>query len=101
MRVLIVEDSPTHSAECVGVLTKFASVEVAVIKTVALALMRLEDVIEGSVPAPDLIVLDLDFYGESGFEVPRWGRWSGKSASTLASRKWFPSGLEFENWNRR
>ena len=56
------------------VLSKFANTEVSVARTVAMAVLQLEDARDNKVPAPDLIVLDLDFYGESGFEVLRLWR---------------------------
>jgi DNA-binding response OmpR family regulator len=74
LKILIVEDNPGHIAQCVEMLEKFPNTEVSVARTVALAVLQLEDARDNKVPAPDLIVLDLDFYGESGFEVLRLWR---------------------------
>ncbi|HWS16687.1 MAG TPA: hypothetical protein VN223_01660 [Candidatus Elarobacter sp.] len=52
---------------------KLGATEIDAVGMVAAALSRLDDVVEGKVPAPDVIVLDLSFPFESGFEVSR--RW--------------------------
>ncbi|HEV7552783.1 MAG TPA: response regulator [Candidatus Angelobacter sp.] len=73
MRVLIVEDNPVDTTKCIALLKKLGAEEIEAVPTVAAALVRFEDVIDNKRPAPDLIVLDLAFPLESGFEVLR--RW--------------------------
>jgi DNA-binding response OmpR family regulator len=74
LKILIVEDNPSHIAQCMELLGKFDNAEVSVARTVALAVLRLEDARDNKVSMPDIIVLDLDFYGESGFEILRLWR---------------------------
>jgi len=73
MRALVVEDDPVDAARCIALLKKLGTAEIETVPTVAAALLHLDDVIDGSRPAPDLVVLDLAFPMESGFEVLR--RW--------------------------
>jgi DNA-binding response OmpR family regulator len=73
MRVLLVEDDPVDATQCIALLKKYGATDIETVHTVAAALLRFDDVIDGSRPAPDLVVLDLGFPMESGFEVLR--RW--------------------------
>jgi len=73
MRVLVVEDNLVDTTKCVTLLKKLGATEIDAVGTVAAALMRLDDVVENQLPEPDVIVLDLSFPFESGFEVLR--RW--------------------------
>jgi len=73
MRVLIVEDNPVDTTKCIVLLKKVGAAEIEAVPTVAAALVHLEDVLDNKRPAPELIVLDLAFPLESGFEVLR--RW--------------------------
>ncbi|HEV7674105.1 MAG TPA: response regulator [Candidatus Angelobacter sp.] len=73
MRVLIVEDNPVDTTKCIALFKKLGAAEIEAVPTVAAALVHLEDVLDNKRPAPELIVLDLSFPLESGFEVLR--RW--------------------------
>ena len=73
MRVLVVEDNLVDATKCVALLKKLGASQIDAVGTVAAALLRLEDVLEGKTPAPDIVILDLAFSMESGFEVLR--RW--------------------------
>lgn len=73
MRVLVVEDNLVDATKCVALLKKLGADEIDAVGTVAAALLRLDDVLAGKRSAPDLILLDLAFSLESGFEVLR--RW--------------------------
>jgi CheY-like chemotaxis protein len=73
MRVLVVEDNLVDATKCVSLLKKLGATDIDAVGMVAAALLRLDDVVEGKIPAPDVTVLDLSFPFESGFEVLR--RW--------------------------
>lgn len=70
---LVVEDNAADLRQAVSLLTGMGFGKVESAATVAAALHYLEDVAERKCPAPDLILLDLAFGYESGFEVLR--RW--------------------------
>ena len=55
-----------------ALLKKYGVEEAEAITRVDKALLRLQEVVEDKRPAPDLIVLDLNFNLESGFEVLRF-----------------------------
>lgn len=55
-----------------ALLKKFGVDEAEAVTRVDKALLRLQEVIENKRPAPDLIILDLNFNLESGFEVLRF-----------------------------
>jgi CheY-like chemotaxis protein len=71
-RVLVVEDSVSDLNICVAVLRKMGTVEIDAVSSIAGALAHLEQVAVGKLPKPDVIVLDLIFGVESGFEVLRF-----------------------------
>jgi CheY-like chemotaxis protein len=70
-RVLIVEDTPADMRQSSAVVKKLGAKEITAINNIAAALLFLQDVVEGIQQAPDLILLDLSFPQESGFEVLR------------------------------
>jgi CheY-like chemotaxis protein len=70
-RVLIVEDTPADVRQSTAVVKKLGANDVTALNNVAAAMLFLQDVLEGTKPAPDLILLDLSFPRESGFEVLR------------------------------
>lgn len=70
-KVLIVEDTPTDARQSIAVVKKLGAKEILAIDNIASALLLLQDVLEGTREAPDLILLDLSFPKESGFEVLR------------------------------
>src|SRR5579872_1873442 len=71
-RVLIVEDNPSDIRKSEDVLKRLGVQEIKLATTVAKAIEYLDDVRAGSRPAPDVIILDLSFSLESGFEVLRF-----------------------------
>jgi CheY-like chemotaxis protein len=71
-RVLIVEDTPADAKQSTAVMKKLGAEEVLVLNNIAAALLFLQDVVEGTKQAPDLLLLDLSFPQESGFEVLRF-----------------------------
>jgi CheY-like chemotaxis protein len=69
--VVLIENSPADVTTAIRVL-KSLNVQPAVVLTrVSQAVLYFEDVVAGGTKCPDLIVLDLDFGGESGFEILR------------------------------
>src|SRR5579864_1321398 len=71
-RVLIVEDNFSDIRRSEDVLKSLGVQEIELATTVAKAIEYLEDVRAGSREAPDVIILDLNFSMESGFEVLRF-----------------------------
>jgi len=71
-RVLVVEDNVSDMTNCVEILKKLGAAEVDVASNVPAAILRLKDMNQGKLPPPDLIILDLAFPTESGFEVLRY-----------------------------
>ena len=70
--VLIVEDNKSDLRQSTALLKKLEFNEVTAVASVEGALMLLQDAVEGSKPVPDLVLLDLSFARESGFEVLRY-----------------------------
>jgi CheY-like chemotaxis protein len=71
-RVLIVEDTPADVRQSTAAVKKLGAEDVIVLNNIPAAILFLQDVVEGTKPAPDLILLDLSFPRESGFEVLRY-----------------------------
>src|SRR5580765_3351507 len=71
-RVLIIEDTVSDARQSAAVMKKLGAKDVMALNNIASALLLLQDVLEGTKPAPDLILLDLSFPRESGFEVLRY-----------------------------
>jgi len=71
-RVLIVEDNPSDIRKSEDVLKRLGVQEIELAKTVAKAIEYLDDVKAALREAPDVIILDLSFALESGFEVLRF-----------------------------
>jgi CheY-like chemotaxis protein len=76
-QVLIVEDTPADVRQSTAVVKKLGVEDVIALNNIAAATLFLQDVVEGTKPAPDLILLDLSFPRESGFEVLRY--WKSNS----------------------
>jgi CheY-like chemotaxis protein len=72
MRVLVVEDSVADVHSCVSLLRRLRVKEVEVLSSVSATVMRLQEISEGLLPSPDVLILDLNFPSESGFEVLRF-----------------------------
>jgi CheY-like chemotaxis protein len=70
--VVIVEDTRKDVQRASHVLQQAGVNNPAVFTFVPAALMFLEDVVSGARSCPDLMILDLDFGSESGFEVLRF-----------------------------
>jgi CheY-like chemotaxis protein len=70
--VLVVEDNRSDLRQSTAVLKKLQFSQVEAVATVESALMLLQDAVEGDKPAPDLVLLDLSFALDSGFEVLRY-----------------------------
>ena len=77
-RVLIVEDTPADVRQSTAVVKKLGAEDVITLNNIAAAILFLQDVLEGTKPAPDLILLDLSFPRESGFEVLRYWKSNDK-----------------------
>jgi DNA-binding response OmpR family regulator len=77
-RVLIVEDTPADMRQSTAVVKKLGAQDVIALNNIAAATLFLEDVVEGTKLAPDLILLDLSFPRESGFEVLRYWKSEAK-----------------------
>ena len=77
-RVLIVEDTPADVRQSTAVVKKLGAEDVIALNNIAAAILFLQDVVEGTKPAPDLILLDLSFPRESGFEVLRYWKSNAK-----------------------
>jgi len=80
-RILLIEDNPADIFQATSILLKLGINDVHAITSVPLAIEYLRDISEGRRTPPDVVVLDLDFGKESGFEVLRF--W--KSSSELKS----------------
>jgi len=77
VRALLIEDDAAHTQQAITIF-KTLGLEVQSVVTVLAARNYLEDVAAGTHPAPHLIVLDLAFPLESGFEVLRF--WKSNAA---------------------
>lgn len=71
VRVLLIEDDAADTNKAIAIFDKLG-LEAQSKITVLAARHLLEEVAEGAQPAPHLIVLDLGFTNESGFEVLRY-----------------------------
>jgi CheY-like chemotaxis protein len=71
-RVLIIENNPADVDQATAILHKLGISDIHAITSVAFALEYLRDIVEGKKSAPDLVILDLEFGKESGFEVLRF-----------------------------
>jgi CheY-like chemotaxis protein len=72
LRVLVIEDNPNDLRDCVVLLTRVGVKQIDVCSNIGLALLRLENIEIGKAPVPDLVILDLAFALDSGFEVLRY-----------------------------
>lgn len=77
-RILIVEDTPADARHSIAVVRKLGAEDVVAINNIAAAMLFLQEVAEGTKEAPDLILLDLSFPQESGFEVLRYWKSNAK-----------------------
>lgn len=77
MQALIIEDDPRAIQQASSILNKLGVTEVQSISSIPNAMNYLRGVAEGRTEVPGLLVLDLDFSMESGFEVLRF--WKASS----------------------
>lgn len=70
--VLIVEDNGKDLQQATTLLREMGAQELQATTSVAFALEYLRDVAEGKKEIPGLLILDLEFSSESGFEVLRY-----------------------------
>lgn len=70
--VLIVEDSSKDLQQATALFREMGAQEVQAISSVAFAIEYLRDVAEGRKEVPGLLLLDLEFNQESGFEILRY-----------------------------
>ena len=77
MQALIIEDDPRAIQQASSILNKLGVTEVQSISSIPNAMNYLRRVAEGRTEVPGLLVLDLDFSMESGFEVLRF--WKASS----------------------
>jgi CheY-like chemotaxis protein len=84
LRVLIVEDdiSDIRSAAAVFKRLGVPDADVEAVRSVAVGVLRLQDAVDGLRPPPYLVLLDLDFTCESGFEILRFWRSNPKLKQT-------------------
>ncbi len=75
---LIVEDRPGDVRDAAKALKKLGVTEIDVLSAAPMAVLRLEEVLAGARPAPDVIILDLDLGIDSGFEVLRFWKTNRK-----------------------
>jgi len=68
---LILEDTRKDAKVATEVLTKAGIVDIQLMDNVPAAVFRLNEVMEGKHKAPDLLLVDLSFPTDSGFEVLR------------------------------
>lgn len=91
-RVLIVEDNNSDLRQSASILKKLSFQEIDSINNVPGAILRLQDAIEGKRPAPDLVLLDLSFTRESGFEVLRFWKTNRDSLKNTRIVVWTAMG---------
>ncbi len=71
LSVLVVEDDVADLNSCVRILTRLGVTEIDIDSNIRAAIARLQQVAAGKLSRPDLIILDLAFPVDSGFEVLR------------------------------
>lgn len=71
-RALIIEDSLTDISQSAAVLRKMGVEDVQSISSVPFAIEALRDIAEGRRSRPSVVILDLEFGQESGFEILRY-----------------------------
>lgn len=81
---LIVEDTNSDLRQSAAVVKKLGFKDVDAVNNVPGALMILQDGVDGKKPLPDLVLLDLSFTRESGFEVLRY--WKSNKNSMKGTR---------------
>jgi CheY-like chemotaxis protein len=83
-RAFIVEDTNSDLRRSAAILKKLGFKDIDAVNNIARALVTLQDGVDGKKPLPDLIVLDLSFFRESGFEILRY--WKSNKYSMKDTR---------------
>lgn len=83
-RALIVEDTNSDLRQSAAILQKLGFKEIDAANNVAGALVTLQDAVDGKKPFPNLVLLDLSFAQESGFELLRY--WKSNKDSMRNTR---------------
>jgi DNA-binding response OmpR family regulator len=86
-RVLIVEDTPSDVRQSTAVVRKLGAEDIIALNNIAASILFLQDVVEGTKKPPDMILLDLSFPRESGFEVLRYWK-SNANLNTIPVVVW-------------
>jgi hypothetical protein len=73
-RVIVIENSPSDVVKGIRILKSLNISEPMVMTSVDRAMLYLEEVVAGEKACPNLMVLDLDFGLENGFEILRFRR---------------------------
>ncbi len=81
---LIVEDVNSDVRQSAAILQKLGFKDIDAVNNIARALVTLQDGVDGKNPLPDLVLLDLSFTCESGFEILRY--WKSNKASMKDTR---------------
>jgi hypothetical protein len=71
-RVVLIEDTPSDLVKGLRILKSLNISEPVIMTSVDRAMLYLEEVVAGEQPCPNLMILDLDFGIESGFEILRF-----------------------------
>ncbi|HYX53683.1 MAG TPA: response regulator [Candidatus Limnocylindrales bacterium] len=70
-QVVIVEDTAKDAKLAIDVFRKMGATDVQVYDNIPAAVVQLRDILEDRRQAPDVILLDLSFPNDSGFEILR------------------------------
>ncbi len=71
-RVVLIEDTPSDVVKGIRILKGLNISEPVIMTSIDRAMLYLEEVVAGEKACPDLMILDLDFGLESGFEILRF-----------------------------
>lgn len=85
---LIVEDRPGDIRDATRLLKKLGATEIEAVSAAPMAVLRLEEVVAGTRPAPEVIILDLELGIDSGFEVLRFWKTNRRNLSATRIVVW-------------
>ena len=72
LSVVLIEDSAKDVSQAARILKRLDVHKLTVFTIIPTALLYLDEVVEGTRPCPDVVLLDLVLGSESGFEVLRY-----------------------------